>query len=142
MRSLKYSAHLCILFVILIALVDSKDQEYDEICQRRLHCQNNCNKAYFPSQFCQEINDIEIHLKGNVFNRFFKYPDPEYVIANEVAPEEVTDGAEEVTQENAGDGEATDEGTEATADSAETVVDDQKEDLDEGTGGDGSEVDV
>jgi hypothetical protein len=30
------------------------------------------------------IEDVEIHLNGNVFNQFYKYPDSEYVIKHEV----------------------------------------------------------
>ena len=53
----------------------------------RLNCQDSCNKAYFPSLFCEKIEDVEIQLNGNVFNNFYKYPDPEYVINHESAVE-------------------------------------------------------
>lgn len=53
----------------------------------RLNCQDSCNKAYFPSLFCGKIEDVEIHLNGNVFNNFYKYPDPEYVMDHESAEE-------------------------------------------------------
>jgi hypothetical protein len=50
----------------------------------RLNCYDSCNKAYFPSLFCSQIDDIKIELNGNVFDKFYKYPNPEYVMANEV----------------------------------------------------------
>lgn len=49
----------------------------------RLNCYDSCNKAYFPSLFCNQIDDIKIELNGNVFDRFYKYPNPEYVMNNE-----------------------------------------------------------
>jgi len=35
MRCLKYLAHICILFIILVAFLNSDDQYYDEVCSRR-----------------------------------------------------------------------------------------------------------
>lgn len=46
-------------------------------------CQDSCNKAYFPSLFCEKIDSHEIVLQGNTFNNFFKYPDPTYVLSHE-----------------------------------------------------------
>ena len=80
---MKYIANCCILFSILVALLFSKDSEYKEKCNNRLDCYNSCNKAFFPSLFCQETDDFEIHIQGNIYHKFFKYPDPNFVLRHE-----------------------------------------------------------
>lgn len=61
------------------------------MCNKRLDCYNGCNKAYFPSLFCQKTNsftydnveiDYQIKMNLNLFDSFYKYPDPNYVIKN------------------------------------------------------------
>ena len=79
MRSLKYIAHLSILFIILIALNDSQDEEFRGVCDRRLTCYNSCNKAFFPSLLCKQERDTVIELYGNRFTSFYKYLDPSFV---------------------------------------------------------------
>ena len=74
--------------MILVALINSKDLVFQEICDHRLSCFNNCNKAYFPSLYCSDIKtqdlDYNITMNGNVFTNFYKYPDPEYVKTHEI----------------------------------------------------------
>ena len=55
MRVLKMLAHLAIQFIILVALIESKDEESKKLCDNRMNCYNSCNSAYFPSLFCQNI---------------------------------------------------------------------------------------
>jgi len=56
-----------------------------------MECYNSCNSAYFPSLFCQNLNqqnlNYKITLHGNTFTKFYKYPDPTYVKKNEKTPE-------------------------------------------------------
>lgn len=33
--------------------------------------------------FCQETDNFEIHIQGNIYHKFFKYPDPNYVLRHE-----------------------------------------------------------
>ena len=93
MRFLKYSVELFMQLVILFVLLNSKDEEFQKVCSKRLGCYNNCNNAYFPSLVCRDIKNFELDYKidihGNTFDTFYKYPDPEFVKANEeeyVAP--------------------------------------------------------
>ena len=69
------------LLVTVILLIDAKDETYNDICNRRLHCHNECSKMYFPSTFCDVIDDpdLKIDLMGNEFRNFWKFPDPSYV---------------------------------------------------------------
>jgi hypothetical protein len=50
----------------------------------RLNCYDSCNKAFFPSLFCQKVDHIRIELNGNVFDSFYKYPNPTYVAGHEL----------------------------------------------------------
>jgi len=84
MRVMKYIASLCILFSVLVMLMFSEDSQYQKVCDQRLSCYGYCNNAYFPSLFCQETSDYEIAIQGNIYYKFFKYPNPEYVKKNEV----------------------------------------------------------
>ena len=49
---------------------------------------SSCHKAYFPSMLCEdvneEVNDIKIVIHGNTFNRFYQFPNPEFVYKNEL----------------------------------------------------------
>ena len=70
MRCLKYVAHLFILFVLIIAIIDARDLEHYKHCDQRLKCYNNCNKAFFPSLLCQQfkkpkLKEYVIEVKGN-----------------------------------------------------------------------------
>lgn len=91
MRCLKYIAHLCIQLAILVAMIDAQDKFFSSLCNKRLDCYNGCNKAYFPSLFCQNTTHFtydekeikyKITMNGNDFTTFYKYPDPNYVIEN------------------------------------------------------------
>ena len=84
MRVMKYIASLCILFSVLVMLMFSEDSEYQKVCDQRLSCYGYCNNAYFPSLFCQETSDYEIAIQGNIYYKFFKYPNPDFVKKNEV----------------------------------------------------------
>lgn len=84
MRVMKYVASLCILFSVLVMLMFSEDSEYQKVCDQRLTCYGYCNNAFFPSLFCQETSDYEIAIQGNIYYKFYKYPDPEYVKKHEV----------------------------------------------------------
>ena len=84
MRVMKYVASLCILFSVLVMLMFSEDSEYQKVCDQRLTCYGYCNNAFFPSLFCQETSDYEIAIQGNIYYKFYKYPDPEYVLKHEV----------------------------------------------------------
>jgi hypothetical protein len=79
MRVMKYMASLCILFSVLVMLMFSSDSEYQTTCDRRLTCYGYCNNAFFPSLFCQETTDYEIAIQGNIYYKFYKYPNPEHV---------------------------------------------------------------
>ena len=84
MRVMKYMASLCILFSVLVLLMFSEDSEYQTVCDQRLTCYGYCNNAFFPSLFCQETSDYEIAIQGNIYYKFYKYPNPEYVKKHEV----------------------------------------------------------
>ena len=84
MRVMKYMASLCILFSVLVMLMFSSDSEYQTVCDQRMTCYGFCNNAFFPSLFCQETTDYEIAIQGNIYYKFYKYPDPEYVKKHEV----------------------------------------------------------
>ena len=60
-------------------LMFSEDSEYQTVCDQRLTCYGYCNNAFFPSLFCQETSDYEIAIQGNIYYKFYKYPNPEYV---------------------------------------------------------------
>ena len=81
---MKYMASLCILFSVLVLLMFSEDSEYQTVCDQRLTCYGYCNNAFFPSLFCQETSDYEIAIQGNIYYKFYKYPNPEYVKKHEV----------------------------------------------------------
>jgi hypothetical protein len=61
----------------------------------RLNCQDSCNKAYFPSLFCEKIEDVKIELNGNIFENFYKYPDPDYVMLHESSDVALIEAASE-----------------------------------------------
>ena len=68
------------LLVTVILLIDAKDETYTDICNRRLQCHNECSKMYFPSAFCDILEEpMQITLMGNTFKSFWKFPDPSYV---------------------------------------------------------------
>jgi len=79
MRLMKYMASLCILFSVLVMLMFSEDSEFKTVCDQRLTCYGYCNNAFFPSLFCQETSDYEIAIQGNIYYKFYKYPNPQYV---------------------------------------------------------------
>lgn len=82
-RSLKYIGHLCILFIILMALINAQDDVYNNICNNRLNCYNDCSESFFPSLLCGQYNQsVYITLNGNNFTNFYKYPDPNYVLTH------------------------------------------------------------
>ena len=83
MRVMKYMASLCILFSVLVMLMFSSDSEYQTVCDQRMTCYGFCNNAFFPSLFCQETTDYEIAIQGNIYYKFYKYPDPKYVKTHE-----------------------------------------------------------
>jgi len=83
MRVMKYIASLCILFSVLVMLMFSSDSDYQQVCDQRMSCYGYCNNAFFPSLFCQETSDYEIAIQGNIYYKFFKYPNPEYVKKHE-----------------------------------------------------------
>lgn len=91
MRCLKYLTQLSFLLVSVILLVDAKDMGYSQNCEKRLECFNNCNNMYFPSLFCDGITTtvagtpIKIELNGNVFDTFYKFPEPNYVSSHNAA---------------------------------------------------------
>lgn len=82
MRCLRYCGHLFILFVALVKVIDAQDHEFNIQCKNRLNCFSGCNRAFFPYLACQDINGEVIELNGNVFDKFYKYPDPTYVKQN------------------------------------------------------------
>ena len=53
-RCLKYGTQLSMLLVTIILLIDAKDETYNEICNHRLLCHNECSDMYFPSVSCDE----------------------------------------------------------------------------------------
>lgn len=82
MRCLRYSGHLFILFCVMIIMINSQDAENQNFCDRRLHCYSSCNRAFFPSLSCQIVENEVIELHGNRFDKFYKYPKPNYVKKN------------------------------------------------------------
>ena len=53
----------------------------------RLNCMTSCNKAYFPSMLCEEVTDVKIVMHGNTYDRFYRFPNPEFVRENELSKE-------------------------------------------------------
>ena len=45
---------------------------------------SSCHNAYFPSMLCEDVNDIKIVKHGNTFNKFYRFPNPEFVYKNEL----------------------------------------------------------
>lgn len=82
MRCLKYVAHLFILFIIMVTVIDAEDATFHDNCQERLNCFSNCNRAYFPSLACKDVENEVVEVYGNKFDRFYKYPKPDYVKLN------------------------------------------------------------
>lgn len=86
--------------VIIVALIDSEDKSYQKICDQRMECFNSCDKTFFPSLLCNNIENVSITLHGNTYNNFFKYPDPSYVLTHEESKVEVPNSNSETEQNN------------------------------------------
>ena len=45
---------------------------------------SSCHNAYFPSMLCEQVTNVKIVKHGNTFNRFYRFPNPEFVYNNEL----------------------------------------------------------